>query len=36
MILKPVNQNGIKFARFNIGLEDYRNNGEDYRLRTDS
>ena len=36
LILKPVNQNGSKFATFNIGLEDYRDYGEDYRLRTDS
>jgi len=36
LVVKPVNNNGTKFASFDIGLEDYRDYGEDYRLRIDS
>lgn len=36
LLVKPVNKNGTKFASFDIGLEDYRDYGEDYRLRIDS
>ncbi|MGI9012440.1 MAG: hypothetical protein ACR2F1_14815 [Nitrososphaeraceae archaeon] len=33
LILKPVYKNGTNFANFDIGLEDYRDYGEDYMLR---
>ena len=36
LLVKPVNKNGTKFASFDIGLEDYQDYGEDYRLRIDS
>ena len=36
LLIKLVNKNGTKFASFDIGLEDYRDYGEDYRLRIDS
>ncbi len=35
-ILKPVIKHGIKVASFDIGLEDYRDFGEDYMLRDNS
>ena len=35
LILKPIIKNGTKFASFDIGLEDYRDYGEDYMLRDD-
>jgi hypothetical protein len=36
LFVKPLNKNGTKFASFDISLEDYRDYGNDYRLRIDS